>query len=391
MIKTLYDVSNKFDDILTQNHNSYTKYGKNEIPLIKSYIIENHMIDNEMNKNSLTQQYLNDWKSRSSIKDDIKVKETNDENLVTVIMNEDEYYFDIRDSRFWIISSNAKAVETDKLHQNLLRDNSMDSIWLPSSYIYSLRYEEIGKMYSIGINYKELISEKDEDLQINKYLNQSEDLSLDLSRNKASAVLDILRDSDIKHNLAYDKISIINSTYEENYENTNFVLNDLKFNGKVTARGNSYSHHLDTLNKLLGDYSYKIKNLEEKLPIKLEHGISGNIGVIELSHEVTLSKLAKVLSDGKPPFKLWGTPIWKNENTCELFLIDLHNGNYAKNLNIKLRPNRIYITLSNNSCGNTISRLLTNINQYIDATAIFKMGESENQYFQYGSQTIKRA
>lgn len=374
-MKTLKHMQDYMDDVLKKNYVTFLKDRKNENPLIKTYIFENHTIKDSTNKTNQVLETLNLLKNDK--KESFKIKESEDVDMVILENNNAQYFFDISNTRFWKMHSLDYAKNTDKLQNILLKQMNMDSIWLPSSFMYSTK-DKVGDLYSLGISFKDILKEESTS-NIERFLNESNDLNLQLSKKMADPIISSLLNENFQKELAFNSIGLLTN------DDDDFIVDTIKYHGKFTARGNSFSMHIHNVNNVLDDYINKIVRLEKELPLKyIENKLYGNYAYIKLSKQVDIFKFIDLLCDGKKPFRLFGTPI-ASGNIITINAIDTHVGNFAKklNININTKTNELMVELLENSCGNSIARLITNINLFVDASATLMVGDNKHDYFRY--------
>ncbi|QTQ07787.1 hypothetical protein J9174_10365 [Macrococcoides canis] len=374
-MKTLKHMQDYMDDVLKKNYVTFLKDRKNENPLIKTYIFENHTIKDSTNKTNQVLETLNFLKNDK--KESFKIKESEDVDMVILENNNAQYFFDISNTRFWKMHSLDYAKNTDKLQNILLKQMNMDSIWLPSSFMYSTK-DKVGDLYSLGISFKDILKEESTS-NIERFLNESNDLNLQLSKKMADPIISSLLNENFQKELSFNSIGLLTN------DDDDFIVDTIKYHGKFTARGNSFSMHIHNVNNVLDDYINKIVQLEKELPLKyVENKLYGNYAYIKLSKQVDIFKFIDLLCDGKKPFRLFGTPI-ASGNIITINAIDTHVGNFAKklNININTKTNELMVELLENSCGNSIARLITNINLFVDASATLMVGDNKHDYFRY--------
>ncbi|MBN2378310.1 hypothetical protein JXM67_00700 [candidate division WOR-3 bacterium] len=146
-----------------------------------------------------------------------------------------------------------------------------------------------------------------------------------------------------------------------------FALEDIKYNGKFTARGTSFQTHQILVSNLRTRYSKIIKRLEENYIIRLndvkgEESIEGNPIFFDLSRNPieNMDAFCDVVFAGTMPFRLWGVPFpMENEpNGRVVSAVDLHSGS---KLFFEIYPDIISVYLYRGACGNSIARFFTNI------------------------------
>ncbi len=85
--------------------------------------------------------------------------------------------------------------------------------------------------------------------------------------------------------------------------------------------------------------------------------------VIRFSRRITdLERFAATLFSSRQPFRLWGVPEL-HDDTVEVEAVDLHVGQC---LPIDIGPDWLRVYLREGSCGNTVARLITNLQHSFD-------------------------
>ncbi len=85
-----------------------------------------------------------------------------------------------------------------------------------------------------------------------------------------------------------------------------------------------------------------------------------------------MNKLLDKLLSSTKPFRLWGLKRQINKDYYKAVCVDLHTAN---KLTMEASPEWIRIYLPYGACGNTVLRLLTNIQQYYDSGAKLVVGD----------------
>ncbi len=76
---------------------------------------------------------------------------------------------------------------------------------------------------------------------------------------------------------------------------------------------------------------------------------------------------------GRGPFRLWGNPIRLGEGKVHVYGLDLH---MWQQLYMELTTRQFLFVLPNGTCGNTVHRLMTNIQRFLDPGASLQIGET---------------
>ncbi|OPG95155.1 hypothetical protein B2I21_28105 [Chryseobacterium mucoviscidosis] len=360
-----------FDNILTRNHTdhaAYQKYGYGRNAL-KTYIIEIHEINKQTNYDSLLSTLLS---KALEVDDKSKVIETEEESLLRLHTSDGDYFIDTTSRRYVILHSASSTKITDRFIRKFQNTKGLDTLWLPVPLL--LQTIDFGKLWGIGVKYKEAL--EDSLIEGNESTEDVQDVSLNINRHFAKNFFQILMKSEFSHMMGLSKVSLLRKEDEgENLQKSSFIIDDIRFDGKITAKGNSYSNHSQVVHNLVDLYSSAISNIES-YGLSFEEGfLSGTPITIKFSKRVQPNKLVDFLFSGEEPFRLWGMPNDLGRDQYRVYAVDMHHGNSGAKLTFEIDQEFIRVSLPKYSCGNTILRLLANINHYIDAMATLEVGE----------------
>jgi hypothetical protein len=146
--------------------------------------------------------------------------------------------------------------------------------------------------------------------------------------------------------------------------------------GKVTYRATSFREGREQTLNITNIYDLATRVIErmlwlhvETISTKGENGgvLHGAPVVMEFAHELapaTFQSLINVTFEkGEGPLRLWGNPIWLGEDKVHIYGIDMH---LWQRIYLELTTQRVVALLPLGTCGNTIHRLLTNIQRFVD-------------------------
>lgn len=152
---------------------------------------------------------------------------------------------------------------------------------------------------------------------------------------------------------------------------------DVYQNGKFTNRSDSFTDHRMQLKQIVAIYQNMTEKLEKKTWIEVEE-VKGNDVSINKSFKaspVTI-RFSKPLSNfvfnnfveytfpkGREPFKIYGEIKRLSEERVHIYGVDLH---LWQNVILDLSTEEFILFLPKGTCGNTIHRLVTNIQRYLD-------------------------
>jgi hypothetical protein len=147
---------------------------------------------------------------------------------------------------------------------------------------------------------------------------------------------------------------------------------DLYVDGKVTNRSDSFLDHRSALLDIVRMYSGLTSNLESQLWVRGQEaeeygGLSG--AVAELVFSSPLSQptfnrwMLSLWNNRRNRFRLAGYPTWSGPNRVQASVIDQH---LWQPLVMEFTTSRIFAIIPEGTCGNTINRLVSNVQRFID-------------------------
>jgi hypothetical protein len=344
-----------------------------ELNMVKSYIIESHKPISELKADDYE---VNITKTEDSTLFVVKFKRADMRKFSTL-------YVDTFDERFWTIHTEEKATIVDPFIDKIAKTFKKDYVWFPTQYME--RFKEKGLLRSITLQYSELIGGDEEksigDLSM-KLRSPASGEVLELFRNLPQIKSLILQTGDqrlahilrvcegLSHSSPLSGIGIKYTISED--EISKFILDDIIYKGKFTARGgNSVDGHLYLLRTAKEEYATTIKYIEDEIAIGFVEvsplRMTGHPISIILSRSVEdLNAFSNEVISCKYPFRLWGIPRYESKDFIAITGVDLHTGS---KLNMELSTDWIRLYLPRGSCGNTIARFYSIIQHNYDSNA----------------------
>jgi len=197
----------------------------------------------------------------------------------------------------------------------------------------------------------------------------------------AGSVLKALQKSGaFPHSLALSSVRV--KFWLKNYEDE-AVIDNVTYDGKTTALGKSFASHTNLITKSYSEYAHSIKRIEDELSIRFKgedgvFGLEGHPIVITLSRELKDARVfvSKVFSSSLP-FRLWGMSELYEDGFARVYAVDLHIGH---KLTFEIGKDFIRIYLPPGTCGNSIARFYTNLQQHYDSRAVISGGKYEQLF-----------
>lgn len=335
-----------------------------ESSLIKSYVFEVNspigQLDNQYSTEWLEQVIGLNGNNRYKV-DFLPTEEPGFFSLRVKVDNRELNLFldSATDPRFWLGYTISESQPLDRWLEGVVRQSkAFDFIWLWPRFLESI--QERGSFRGFGLDYDyRIFAENDTE--------ETTYLKMQLWGSESTKdIYDILR----KHPDFKDKVVLSKVRFKEtsigDTDQEIFAIQDVKYNGKFTARGTDLDVHLVTLNDVRSKYHKVITDIEGKYALKWEQSTQSGLVlggyaihfIPNAGHEIPVNLLVEKIFDGKEPFRLIGFPTSVNETSALVEVVDLHTGG---KLTFDLHPDVLTVYLPEHTCGNSIARLYTNI------------------------------
>lgn len=137
----------------------------------------------------------------------------------------------------------------------------------------------------------------------------------------------------------------------------------------VTAAGD-FEVAANAIWRLVDQYEQFVRGLEARYRVVFQPlegeglTVDGDVAVIDFGREVDVERLVGGLFLAKEPFRLWAIPRQVDDDEWTADAVDLHVG---QPLRLEFSPTQLRVMLEPETCGNTLARLLTNLQQHLDA------------------------
>jgi hypothetical protein len=388
-IKNRKEMAQYLDHRMTKSYTELLEDQKLEVDtsLVKTYLVEAHVGSND-------EKYSPHHEIHKLLQDIVKTCHFVSVSKGNVSETEDECFFQIRfqtrhekelilfvdsaDARFWLIHSmDSSPILDDILDKMILTTHTLDRAWIPIQLLEEMT--KYGSFRGLGLSYdRRAIPDTDVELEGPGV----EFMKMQLWGTNAKRVLEILRKEDaFPHETTLSKVKI--KFWSDGKNSEKFTLDDIKYNGKITARGTSFDSHITLTTNLYRKYSTEVKRIEKNYTIKHKlmkkgHTIEGlPINLLFPTGIKNIEKFLRHVFDCAFPFKLWGVPVKLAEDYYRVKAVDLHVGNLV---DFEINRDFIRVYLPYGACGNTIARLYTNFQHYYDAKVETSVGDDERLF-----------
>jgi len=352
---------------------------RKEFRYVCNSVIENSQEGEELDHRKKLKTYIiesNIEKINSeSLKGFFSIKDTKDSSLkiLSAKLNGKEtlnFYLDVEDKRFWKLYSLYDSGLTEQFIKKLVEQNNskLDYLWMCSTLLE--KYMRYWRNTGFGVKFKIKFLTKENEEEI-------KDVSMRFWGGNTQEVINNLRESTLlKKGINLSAVGL-NHEVEGGYTKENITSL-----GRFTVmRGNSIDSHFNLLQKIKNDYSKIINIIESKYRMGYEEKenklkLSGSPLYIDFSNPLEdVGKFVDIMVSSINPFRLSGVKRMVDNNFVRVFGIDLHTNDL---INMEITPNWMAIYLKSNSCGNVITRLVTNIQTHL--TPQIKLIGEDNEH-----------
>ncbi|MBD3227142.1 MAG: hypothetical protein GF329_03055 [Candidatus Lokiarchaeota archaeon] len=285
------------------------------------------------------------------------------------------FYLNNRNPRFWTVHNIEKQKRIQKIIEDLtgnsylqdkiyLSHNTMDNYqdhFNTSSLGFTLKFEQL---FTLNGGRSAFIDE----------LEDFNDIGFTLKlwpKRRKSIKFFINRFREINCPINYDSLNFV---FEDETQDV-LVKEDLYYDGSFTIhRGKKFREHIKFINGVKEDYNNKMNLVEEKR-INFRD-MKGGLFIIRFDKKIEPRNFVSLLNKNSKHFKVDAYFMYKESNFEMYNCIDIHTGGQFY---LQVFPNRININLDENSCGNIIFRLFTNLQRYFSISVrLYVDGEEMN-------------
>jgi hypothetical protein len=304
------------------------------------------------------------------------VQATKDAYLSRVaIGSQGEFWVDRLNSRFWSFHTTMPAgIAGPWLHDKVESRRDTDWVWLPSNHLRYVAPDAASHRVRTEFLGDRLLGAEE----------PAQDLKVQLTGVHAEALLDRIRAlPEYRSAVSFNSIEVLIKDPE-----MGSMREAVKRNGSFAVFGEDFNFHAQFVNSVIDRYASLVEAIES-LSIRYnawgtesdstddEHRPSGGtvsgtpIG-IQFSRSIPdLTVFCDELFNARAPFRLWGRPLI-DQDVAYVEAVDLHVGQRIR-LDIGREWIRAY--LPEGACGNTIARLVSNLQSRFDGALRFTRDE----------------
>jgi len=163
---------------------------------------------------------------------------------------------------------------------------------------------------------------------------------------------------------------------------------DVYFNGRFTNRSDSMTSLRQTVEVVTRIYRYSTEMAEEaSWPQAVDVTTSGkpiSLGMpllVKFSQELELATFERWIASLRRKnnrFRLWGNPIDMGPGKVHIYAVDNH---LWQPIDLEITQDHLYALLPSGTCGNTIHRLVANIQRFVDPKLETYIGDQKYEDF----------
>lgn len=279
-----------------------------------------------------------------------------------------EFFLDVSDKRFFRLHTNYDSANVRKIIDSMIgdRDHVLDKAWFYRGMLQRIAGMEGNALQGLGLSYSNLTQER-KDLG---------DFELRMSGSSASSWDDVVQPSEkLRRANAYKYVKIMRGAGDSREQ---YAYDDVHNDGYFALRGgSSVQDHLHVIEQCREGYSKIVTGIEkQRIACRWKDGV-GNLGgnpfeFIFPNRIKNLDMFITKVFSATEPFQLWGLRQNISEGYFKVLAVDLHAGS---SVDFEIRDDMMRVYLFDQSCGNIILRLLTNLQAHFDADTVCPMVE----------------
>lgn len=337
--------------------------------LLKSYLIEAN-VPNVAEDREAVPRFFAECVTHVSV----DVRSTDDPTIYVLNFERQRIgvFLDTIDPRFWLLHTTAQAQQSDAAIRNLVqRSPLLDAAWLPSQQLAAWS-DELGSPRVLTAKFSIPTGMYQDDLPEEEFRDESLYFRIGSTGNALERWSEFRRAKILAPSLALWTARVVRRQPDRG----EVVTEDLTAGGKLTCRGNSFRLHQEFLHGLRSRYAQLITGWEDLYRIgwiPQDRGVrpAGNPAEIPLPKtldEDSLETLLGAMFNCGEPYRLYGVPVRQGDQRYVVRGVDLHTGD---KVDFEINSDLVRVYLFPTTCGNTLARLITNLQHFHDARIQF--------------------
>ena len=319
------------------------------------------------------------------------VEDTDDAFLTRVIAPSfGEFWVDRLDPRFWTFHTTMRSVDAAAwLTRQVALRRDTDWMWLPSAHLRNVAPDAVPRKVRTDFDGDRLVSADDAALE----------LKVQVSGAHAERLLDTIADlPDYKSSVSFNSIEV-----DLDDPDLGALRESVRRWGAFAAHGDDFAHHAQFVQLVIGRYARLVESIEQ-LALRFDPLGDSDRGDIDEHHAALdsyeavdpdyrgssfrgmpigihfsrsindMPRFCEELFSSRAPFRLWGRPVI-TRGIAEVQAVDLHVG---ERLQMEIGREWMRLYLHGGCCGNTVARLVSNLQSRFDSALLLSRPEIEH-------------
>ncbi len=294
---------------------------------------------------------------------DLELRPLSDD-LWVLLGADDAFFVDALNPRFWLLHSTApKQRVTSLWRQHFASSAKLDSAWLTAEQLREFEGERRWIKSSFS----------SDDLQPNE-ASVPRRWRVQVEGDAPEDLLNMVRENP-KYRASASLTAVASHLHDPQLGSARVAAD---YQGGFISSGSSFEVVVGLLWRSLDRYENYVRDLESRFqlrttaveaPSDVPNGMGlsfeGDVAHLEFPHRVTdLETFVTKLFSCREPFRLWGVPREVGASQWEANAVDLHVGH---TLRVEITPDWMRVLLGERTCGNTLARLVANLQHRFDA------------------------
>ena len=272
------------------------------------------------------------------------------------LVGEYEFTVDHLNDRFWSFHTTMPTADAGRCLRNVVgARHDLDWMWLPSAHLSNIWGGASLQWLAADYNARRLCPSQD----------SSDDLQVQL-RVRGHHADEVLRVISERYDTAVpqDEIGI-----SANDPQLGWVNERINYQGRFMVNGDDFNFHQAIVRRVIERYKGFVEAVERRLLrwLALPDGgarVSGMPIAITFSRPIPdVGVFAESLFSSREPFRIWGLFDMKGDDMAEVEAVDLHVG---QPLRFDITSDWLRVYLFEGGCGNSIARLVANLQRHFD-------------------------
>lgn len=270
---------------------------------------------------------------------------------------EDSFFVDVLNRRFWQLHTTAPAQRVDTLlRKHLLRDTRLDRAWLSHNQLAQIEGERMWMRSSFA-----------SDRLLPSQAKRARRWRVQIEGEAPEELLEFLS-GDPRYAPSAALSAIGTAVSEPGIGEARIVAD---FRGGLTSDSGTFELVAGVVWRAVRRYERYIRSIEDTYRLRAEPDqdlglvIDGDVAFIVFPNPVTdLLGLVDGLFACREPFRLWAVPREVAAGQWEANAVDLHVGHPVR---LEITERWLRVLLDEHTCGNTLARLVANLQHHLDA------------------------